>query len=202
MATIETERRVLNGQSELRVKRADDGSATIIGHAAVFDSLSEDLGGFRETVKRGAFRESIAGGADVRALVDHDSSKILGRSSAGTLRVKEDRRGLSVEIDVPDTSVGRDITTSIERGDVSGMSFQFRTIEDKWNTVDGEDRRELVKAELIDVSPVTFPAYSATDVALRSLQTYHDKQEADANNEEYRSGVSVLRRRLDLEEAG
>ncbi len=200
MTTIETERRVLNGQSELRVNRADDGSATIFGYAAVFDSLSDDLGGFRETIKRGAFRKSIAGGADVRALVGHDSSKILGRSSAGTLRVKEDRHGLSYEIDVPDTSAGRDIATSIERGDVSGSSFQFRTIEDRWRTVDGEEQRELVEVELIDVSPVTYPAYPATDVALRSLKTYQEKQEADANNEEYRGGIDMRRRKLGLEE--
>ncbi len=193
MTTIETERRVLNEQAELRVKRADDGSVTIIGYMAVFDSLSEDLGGFRETIKRGAFRKSIAGGADVRALVDHVSYKILGRVSAGTLRVKEDRVGLHVEIDVPDTSAGRDIATSIERGDVNGGSFQFQTIEDRWSTVDGEDRRQLIEAVLIDVCPVTFPAYAATDVALRSLSQWQKKNKITAS-------VPNLRKRLELEE--
>ena len=155
-------------------KRADGDAGSlprITGHAAVFDSLSEDLGGWRETILPGAFAQTLKDSDDVRALVDHDPSKIIGRTKAGTLKLMEDKKGLSVEIDPAPTTVGHDIVESIRRGDVDSMSFGFKTIEDRWITKDGEDVRELVAAQLFDVSPVSFPAYKRANdltVAKRS----------------------------------
>lgn len=202
MSVQTIERRILTIGSEVRVSGGD--VPTITGHAAVFNLPSEDLGGFTEIVKKGAFKESLSRGDDVRALVDHDPSRILGRTSSGTLRVKEDRAGLAVEIDVADTQAGRDIVTSIRRGDVSGMSFGFRTIEDSWRTVDGEEVRELKKADLIDVSPVTFPAYPDTDVSVaqRSLKEWKVGQEvAKEVVKAIGTPVSVLKAKLDMAEA-
>lgn len=170
---MDIERRVFG--TALKIERRADGEgddapqgAVITGHAAVFDQLSEDLGGFREKVAKGAFAETIKGD-DVRALINHSADLVIGRSIAKTLRMSEDKTGLAVEIDLPDTSYARDLAISIERGDVSGMSFGFQTVNDEWNTVEGEEIRTLKEVRLFDVSPVTFPAYPQTDVAKRFL---------------------------------
>lgn len=152
--------------------RASEGKRTLSGHAAVFDKLSVKMMGFREVIRKGTFVESIAQD-DIRALWNHDTNIVLGRNKASTLRLAEDAQGLSVEIDLPDTQAGRDAQISIDRGDVSQMSFAFRTKTggDKWFEEDGEDRRELLAAQLFEVSPVTFPAYPDTDVSLKGLRS-------------------------------
>jgi len=152
----------------IELRESDDGPPKLIGYAAVFDSWSENLGWFREIIRPGAFKDSLARGDDVRALIDHTPSKIIGRRSAKTLDVREDDHGLHVEVALPDTAAARDIIESIKRRDVDGMSFQFITVSDRWGMEDGEEIRELLKVDLIDVSVVTFPAYPTTDVALRT----------------------------------
>jgi len=163
------ERRIVVG--ELRAVTGEDGKPTkICGHAAKFDSLSEDLGGFRERIAPGAFAKTIQSG-DVRALWNHDANIVLGRNKSGTLRMSEDTAGLFYECDAPDTQLVRDMVMSpIARGDVNQCSFGFRTISDRWDKVDGEWLRTLLEVELFDVSPVTYPAYASTDVAVRSLE--------------------------------
>lgn len=159
--------------TEIRINE-NDGGMCIEGHAAVFDSWSETLGGifpFKEKVRKGAFAESI-GKDDIRALFNHDPNYVLGRNRAGTLELVEDEVGLRVRINPPDTSWARDITTSIRRGDISQMSIGFVVEEDEWSSLDGIDTRELKKVQLFDVSPVTFPAYTATDVGVRAMQEY------------------------------
>jgi len=155
--------------AELRVEQTDEGPI-LTGYAAVFDSLSVDLGGFREKIQRGAFGRTLQEKPDVRALVNHDPSLVLGRTKSGTLDLAEDRKGLAVRIKPPDTQVGRDIVTSIERGDVSQMSFAFRAVGDAWDRGGGDSPpiRTLTDVDLFDVSAVTYPAYPETIVQTRS----------------------------------
>lgn len=153
--------------AELRVEQRDGESPKIVGYAAVFNSKSENLGGFREIIKPGAFKGSLQN--DVRALIDHESGKVLGRSKAGTLRMIEDEKGLKVEIDPPDTTIARDLMESMRRGDIDQMSFGFFVKTDNWRKDNGETIRELEEVDLFDVSVVTFPAYPATSVHVRSL---------------------------------
>ena len=166
------ERRALHG-AELRAEPSEGAQPVIIGHAAVFDSLSEDLGGFRERIAPGAFAATIAED-DIRALFNHSSDQVLGRNRAGTLKLAEDDAGLSVRIEPPDTNAARDVVTLIGRGEISGMSIGFRTLADEWNIEDGEPVRALRAARLFDVSPATFPAYAQTDVAVRSLEAFRE----------------------------
>lgn len=164
----------------------------LAGYAAVFNTLSEPLCGFREKIETGAFKESIEQD-DIRALVDHDSSKILGRNKAKTLILREDDKGLFVEIQLPDTTTGRDIAKSIKRGDISQMSFGFKTISDEWYKEDEQDIRTLKKVKLFDVSTVTFPAYPDTTVAVRSLEQWKQSQiKLEENN------LDILRRKIDI----
>jgi HK97 family phage prohead protease len=144
------------------------------GYAAVFNELSRDLGGFREQIIPGAFAEAIDTD-DVRALINHDSNFVLGRNRAGTLALREDARGLAVEITPPDTAFARDLIVSMERGDVTQMSFAFRVSPNGENwakNADGVWVRSVKRARLYDVSVVTYPAYIQTDVAMRSLDAF------------------------------
>ncbi len=150
-------------------RRADGDRMTVGGYAAVFGEAADIGGLFQEVVIRGAFAATLQT-ADVRAYFDHDSGRVLGRSSAGTLRLQEDAKGLAVEIDLPDTSDGRDVRTLIERGDVSGMSFGFRTLRQEWDETGEIPVRKLLEVELIEVSIVSQPAYDGASVALRSLE--------------------------------
>lgn len=160
---------------ELRLNQSESGNAVIDGHAAVFDSWSETLGGifpFKEIVRKGAFSETI-GKDDIRALFNHDANYVLGRNKAGTLELEEDDIGLRVRITPPDTTWAKDLQESIRRGDITQMSIGFIVEDDKWSTKDGMDTREIRKVQLFDVSPVTFPAYTATDVGVRAMEEYN-----------------------------
>lgn len=167
------------GVTELRVESAeqDGGLPVIEGHAAVFDSLSQDIGfmfPFKERIQRGAFKDSV-GKDDIRALWNHDANYVLGRNRAGTLELTETDKGLRVRIHPPDTTWARDLTESIKRGDVTQMSFGFVVEREEWSVENGEDIRTLERVKLYDVSPVTFPAYLDTDVSVRSLLDRYDK---------------------------
>jgi len=148
-----------------------NASGMIIGHAAVFNTLSLDLGGFQERVAPGAFDRALQNNQDVRALWNHDANFVLGRTKSGTLTLAKDERGLIIEINPPDVGWVSDLRKSIERKDVDQMSFQFRTIKDSWDEVDGKIIRTLLDVDLFDVSPVTFPAYEDTDLQLRSIES-------------------------------
>jgi len=149
--------------------RADaNGKMTVAGYAAVFGEVADIGGWFKEVVARGAFTNSLRT-ADVRAYFDHDTGRVLGRSSAGTLRLQEDDKGLRVEIDLPDTTDGRDVKTLVERGDVSGMSFRFEAVRQEWDETIDPPKRTLLEVRLGEVSIVSEPAYEGTSIALRSL---------------------------------
>ena len=180
---------------KITVERRAEAAPKIIGHAAVFNVLSEDLGWFREKIDPGAFSASI-GEDDVRALFNHDPNLVLGRNVSGTLRMTEDGVGLAIEVDPPDTQAARDVMVLIDRGDVSQMSFAFRVLEEAWEYGEkGEpDIRTLKKVRLYDVSPVTYPAYPQTDVALRSHQVWTEQRK----KEDPRNDLELRRRMLDL----
>ncbi len=170
--TPQVERRIAIAKgTELRVVRADGAPTRLVGHAAVFGQLSEDLGGFREQIAVGAFSDCLTN--DVRCLINHDSNLVLGRTTARTLTLSEDLTGLAIDCPLPDTSYARDLAISMERGDISQMSFSFTvTREGEAWARDGSGPwiRTVKKcARLYDVSPVTYPAYPTTDAALRSL---------------------------------
>lgn len=159
----ELERRYVTAKQLMAEQRAD-GAPVISGYAAVFNVLSVVLWGFREKIAPGAFSDSLAD--DVRALWNHDTNIVMGRTKSGTLRLAEDTTGLRIENDPP-SSAEREIE-SIRRGDVDQMSFGFRTLEDEWDEdSEGQIVRTLRKVKLYEVSFVAFPAYPATSVALR-----------------------------------
>jgi HK97 family phage prohead protease len=149
--------------------RTDGDGMTLSGYAAVFNSMSEDLGGFREVIRPGAFRDTIAGGADVRLLINHDGMP-LARTASGTLQLSEDGRGLRIvaRLEPSDPDVQR-LAPKLKRGDMNQMSFGFVTRKDVWRQEGDTQIRELHAVDLFDVSPVTYPAYKATEMALRSL---------------------------------
>ena len=158
----------------LEIRQDDSGASKIVGHAAVFNSLSEPIAGmFYERIKPGAFSRAIKEGQDVRALFNHDSNYVLGRTKSKTLSLEEDSQGLYIEIVPPKTRFAEDLAVSIERGDISQMSFGFIVRSETWLSgagPNGLDIREVVDVDLFDVSPVTYPAYPDTDVAVRSYQ--------------------------------
>jgi|LakMenE01Jun11ns_1017448.scaffolds.fasta_scaffold9878008_2 hypothetical protein len=150
--------------STLEVRAAADGTK-VVGYAAIFDSPSEPMP-FTEFVRRGAFTKTLNDGADVRLLIDHEGVP-LARTKSGTLALIEDERGLRVEADLdPMNPDAARIISAMRRGDLSQMSFAFRTVKDAWNN----DRsvRELREVQLFDVSIVTFPAYEETVAELRA----------------------------------
>jgi HK97 family phage prohead protease len=165
------ERRYL--PAAMQVEDRADKPPMIVGYAAVFNTLSEDLPlsegrTYKEVIRPGAFAESLADGSDVLARFEH--AEILGRTGNGTLRLIEDERGLRYEIDPPDTQLGRDLLVLIKRRDVPYSSFAFRVRQggDAWRREGATMVRELRSVRLVDVAPVTKPAYLATDAAVRS----------------------------------
>ena len=169
--------------AELRIKRDGDELPKIEGYAAVFNKNSEDMG-FIERIAPGAFKNALKT-SDVRALFNHDSNIILGRTSAGTLELKEDKKGLFMIVTPPDTQLVRDmVLTPIERGDITQQSFGFTVKADEWKDMDKDTPiRTLTEiGELFDVSPVTYPAYSDTSVALRSLDQIKKAAETSAQD--------------------
>ena len=194
--------------SELRVEPQEGGGLPVIeGHAAVFDSLSQDLGfmfPFKERINKGAFKDSVAAD-DIRALWNHDPNYVLGRNRAGTLELKETVKGLLVRIRPPDTTWAKDLTESIKRGDVSQMSFGFIVEKESWTVEGGQDIRTLERVKLFDVSPVTFPAYLETDVGVRGALDAYEKHKQDrakqaADAEKRRAELNKLKSRFEKRE--
>ena len=191
------ERRVATVEDLDLRKSAGSKRPTIRGHAAVFDELSADLGGFRERIAPGAFARAIREGHDVRALYNHNPDRVLGRTPK-TLRLAEDSVGLRVEIDPPASE--SNLLELLERGDVSQMSFGFVVRDERWEPGDGgPDIRTVLDLDLFDVSVVTYPAYPQTDAAVRShakwLQAHPDLRlwKMRLELERYRSRAASMR---------
>ncbi len=152
--------------------RVSDGAAspTISGYAAVFNVPSEDLGWIEE-IDPHAFDAVLASKPDCRCLWNHNADHVLGRTTSGTLRLTVDKRGLAYEVDAPETTTARDLIISMRRGDVTQSSFGFICARDQWtDNKDGSvSRRILEVSELLDVSPVTYPAFTQATSGVRSL---------------------------------
>lgn len=160
----------------LPVEHREAGSvSTLAGYAAVFGEAADIGGYFREVFAQGAFTETLKT-ADVRAYFGHDRGRVLGRVSAGTLRLREDTKGLAVEIDLPDTTDGRDAKVSVDRKDITGMSFAFRATREEWDETSNPPTRTIYSAEVYEVSIVSEPAYEGTSVALRSLEAVRQEK--------------------------
>ena len=171
----------------------DDEPPKLVGYASVFGKLSVPMGFGREKVKRGAFLESIRND-DVRALWNHDSNIVLGRMKSGTLKLSEDRNGLKVEITPPKDF---QFMETIKRGDVDGMSIRFTAQEQKFTNLDDPEKtvRTILKAKLTEVSPVTFPAFPDTKVAVRCVAQL---LAADITDDEWKRNYEDRKRRLKL----
>jgi uncharacterized protein len=162
---------------ELEVRETGDGM-TFEGYAAVFNSESEDLGGFREYIAPGAFKRSLQSRNEVKLLWNHDAGEPLASVRGGTLKLTEDDRGLKVEARLANTSRGRDVAELIRSKTVDSMSFGFSVIKDTWEG----NVRTLNAVRLFEISLVSFPAYKATagTVSVRSSNTIDADQLADA----------------------
>lgn len=160
---------------EMRAEEAD-GKKKLVGYAAIFDSLSEPLGGFREIIRQGAFSRTVDNAeAEVMALNHHDWSQVLARRSNGTLTLATDDKGLRVEIELNSTTRANDLYEDVKTGNIRSMSFGFFVHKDAWSAIEEEGERdywirELLDVELEEVSPITMPAYADTSIAVRELR--------------------------------
>jgi len=178
---VET-RRIQFSEFEVRSTTDDESDyMSFRGYAAVFNSPSQPLP-FTETVMPGAFKKSLNSRNNVRMYLNHDSSMLLATTRAGTLRLEEDSKGLLVDADLPPTTVGRDLSILMQRGDVDSMSFGFSVPRGGDKYSDDGTTRELKEVRLYEVSVVTgFPAYEATSASVRSLDILAQRTEVDAD---------------------
>lgn len=166
---------------ELRMHEGTEGANMLVGYGAVFGKPSQDLGGFREIIEPAAFNRTLANlgasdaGGDVLCCVNHDVNMLLGRSGSGTLRLSVDEVGVRYEVDIPDTTVGRDAAVMAGRRDLFGSSFTFSVAPsgERWEEDDeGRKTRFLTEVRLFELGPVTSPAYLDSTVACRSLDEF------------------------------
>lgn len=155
--------------SDIQIRAADErtGKLHFTGRAVVYDSVSEDFGGWQEIIRPGAATRTLQKDPDVRFLLNHDANLLLGRTASGTLSLSEDDAGVLVDSDMADVSYARDLAVLIERGDLNQMSFGFWITADSWSGSLHEVREFDLDGG--DVSAVTFPAYAQTSAELRSL---------------------------------
>jgi Escherichia/Staphylococcus phage prohead protease len=173
-----------------------DGGLHITGYASVFGQPSEDLGGYTERIQRGAFKHALAANPDVVLLQNHDSNRVLARTSSGTLSLRETPQGLHVDAEAGDTTYARDLRVAMQRGDVSQMSWAFTVAKDgeTWDKVGNESRVTVTAIErLFDVSIVTQPAYPQTSATMRSRDARRERKaallkKAEASLEQARAG--------------
>ena len=176
------EKRIFNIENRFETK--EDGQEVVIGYGCIFNSRSENLGGFYEFISPTAISEETIEKSDTRALINHNQDLILARQSAGNLKLSIDEKGLKYEFEIPDgLSYGKDLAINMKNGNINQSSFAFTVAEDEWSTdEEGNDIRTITSIDrLYDVSPVTYPAYKMADsdlvVAQRGLAMYKEKQE-------------------------
>ena len=167
-AEVRSKENLVEQRSYNSETRALEGR-TVEGYASVFNSMSEDLGGFREIILPGAFKNAL--NDDIRALYNHDSNYLLARTASGTLEVKEDDKGLYYRFEMPNTSYGNDLLELYKRGDLTQSSFGFTVDKDSWRLEEGQHVRYIESvSSLFDVSAVVYPAYVQASSGLRSAE--------------------------------
>ena len=201
------EKRYLN----VEVRSESDDSRTVRGYAAVYNQETVIGDYFREKIASGAFARSLSEN-DIRACWNHNMDLPIGRSTNGSLRLREDDRGLAFELDLPDTNTGRDAYELIRTGVVSGVSFGFSVRKETWEQGENGELslRILEDVDLYEISPCTFPAYEQTNVVARSVQealkqkeiewAYNNKPEDDELEKEDTSELDEIKRQLELVE--
>ncbi|KXG42871.1 HK97 family phage prohead protease [Tepidibacillus decaturensis] len=183
---------------EVRAGEGDE-PIKITGYFIEWEKLSNPIMGFfREKFAKGAFRNLVNG--DIRALWQHDVSKVLGRTTNKTLTIYEDDRGAKFELIPPETTWGKDAVESIRRGDVSEMSFMFKGFKDEWDEKADPDYpiRTVLEADLYEVSPVTFAAYPQTSVGVRSAQDVYQAYVQKTKAKKPDSKIAIRKKKLDL----
>jgi HK97 family phage prohead protease len=153
---------------ELRANTTAEGVKSLQGYAVRFNSPSVDLGGFTEICVPGLFTRTLKETPDILMLRDHAPSQLLARTTAGTLLLRQDEKGLAFEATLPNTAIAVDTFENVRAGNLTACSFGFRTRTDKWDNVDGKIVRTLLDVDLHEVSITSFAAYPATSVSLRS----------------------------------
>jgi uncharacterized protein len=157
--------------TNLQTRDGTDSTPSVIsGYAAVFNSKTTIGDWFEEIISPGAFSRSISENRDVRALFNHNWDNVLGRTKNGTLRLEEDTRGLKFEVELPNTSVARDLAESMRRGDINQCSFGFWATGESWDYSVEPAVRTINEVELYEISVVSIPAYEDTEVSLRSKE--------------------------------
>jgi uncharacterized protein len=157
--------------TEIRIAPGADGSQVLTGYAVRFNSPSVDLGGFTEVCAPGMFTRTLKDSPDVLMLRDHNSSQLLGRTTAGTLSLTQDSTGLAFKVTLPKTAIAKDTAENVRNGNLNSCSFGFNVPSggDKWTTTpEGKQQRTLLDVNLAEVSITGFAAYPATSVSLRS----------------------------------
>lgn len=148
----------------------DDENPTIEGYFAVFNSLYEIAPGMTESVAPGAFQRTISG--DIRALTNHDTTLVLGRTKAHTLELREDEHGLWGKVTInPNDRDAMNLYERVKRGDVDQCSFGFEIVSENTDVrEDGSLHWTITDVNLYEVSACTFPAYQETNIAARTQQ--------------------------------
>jgi uncharacterized protein len=166
---------------EVRMEETEGQANNVIGHGVVYDRRSEDLGGFVEIVRKGAFDKALESGDEIKSFYNHDPSMVLATtSSEPPLKIRNNKANLSYEAEIPNTSYGKDLAENLRRKNVTGSSFAFTVTDDDWfKEKDGTVVREIKEAKLFELGPVTNPAYLPTTAAVRSLK--NQKEEFDSS---------------------
>ncbi|WP_218925091.1 HK97 family phage prohead protease [Bacillus cereus] len=144
----------------------EEQPSLITGYAAVFNSKTSIGGWFDEIIAPGAFARALSENGDIRALFNHNWDNVLGRTKSGTLRLEEDGKGLKFEVELPNTSTGRDLAESMSRGDINQCSFGFWVTEEEWDYNVEPALRTVKEVELYEISVVSIPAYDDTEASL------------------------------------
>ena len=177
---------------ELRAYKTEEEESRMLveGYAIVFNSESRDLGGFTEVVKEDALDKALERNTDVLALYGHDYQNVLGRQSADTLQLEKDERGIKFTLDLPNTQLGRDVYTLVERGDLKGNSFGFTVEKDSWDKKGEKVIRTIEQVrDLFEISIVSLPAYEATELTKRSYEDFTEDDVMEAIPENVADGI-------------